>query len=857
MRKETIIIIVILIFLFLSPVHAAYQYVQLPNGKFEVTFKYNNPDAERVFIACGFNNYSPTATPMQRNEDGEWEYTIILEKGIYQYKYVVDGEWTADPDVEERTENMGNSVLRLVSNKIKGQFELSGELINRIIKEDKEDSLAFENEITLDLIGSVKRDNQKNMLSYNVGIKAEAGTDNIENISTEMDLLSVNKILLEDLNVTYYSNLFNVAFEANQDDKTDSFDYLGLLDANTESDDREFTENLNSFGDSRRLKLSGETEGYAYNAAITEYTNDITDDTSLKKYLGYFNTKKEFVDKKTQKTTGIIGVSALLYQPVVLDQIKERATSAAIFGEYQVANNLTLKGEYATIPLGSINESLSGTDRVADDQWRFMFDPRDYDLEADEINIVRIAGAFNGWNSADPDYQLSKEQTEGGEYIWVETFNLPQGTQYSWIVDGEWVPGGIGNLLTVGPRKDESLEQGSMYMAEVNYKKLDARRSFRERKKVYKLDYTLGMQTVDENAYLKVASDDLLFDEDANDAYFAGTRKYYGRGYYYPGISGLKLDLDLLYQPHYSEDDVIIHQMFKPGFEWEKPFPGLDYLKGYLMYSQGRNWSWDKIVHDDKNSDLISEVFLETKSKNIGSFKHIKLTADYRQDINIGLLSAETELLIPVDEIEYLKGSLDYVIGSTGDDIAQKPRVFVEGKIHNLPGIKDYLPYLIIGYEYDEGNLFEKKEFFDPDDDDDDENDWTQKVYSKLGLSIPDLTGFNASAGLEFMKIEDNFFTIPENPDEDSQYYLAKDRRFVEWYSLATANFAYDFPYQIRGELSLIYDLSHSEISEYEDYSLKLDLSKVITDCSTLKLSYNKKEGENRDIAMIMLETLF
>jgi len=164
---------------------------------------------------------------------------------------------------------------------------------------------------------------------------------------------------------------------------------------------------------------------------------------------------------------------------------------------------------------------------------------------------------------------------------------------------------------------------------------------------------------------------------------------------------------------------------------------------------------------------------------------------------------------------------------------------------------------LIIGYEYDEGNLFEKKEFFDPDDDDDDENDWIQKVYSKLGLSIPDLTGFNASAGLEFMKIEDNFFTIPENPDEDSQYYLAKNRRFVEWYSLATANFAYDFPYQIRGELSLIYDLSHSEISEYEDYSLKLDLSKVITDCSTLKLSYNKKEGENRDIAMIMLETLF
>jgi hypothetical protein len=35
-------------------------------------------------------------TPLSKTKDG-WECKIDLSKGKYVYKYIVDGDWTADP----------------------------------------------------------------------------------------------------------------------------------------------------------------------------------------------------------------------------------------------------------------------------------------------------------------------------------------------------------------------------------------------------------------------------------------------------------------------------------------------------------------------------------------------------------------------------------------------------------------------------------------------------------------------------------------------------------------------------------------------------------------------------------------
>jgi chromosome partitioning protein len=53
--------------------------------------------ADQVHIAGDFNNWSPTATPMKRNQNlGVWETCVAIPPGRYRYRLVVDGRWMQD-----------------------------------------------------------------------------------------------------------------------------------------------------------------------------------------------------------------------------------------------------------------------------------------------------------------------------------------------------------------------------------------------------------------------------------------------------------------------------------------------------------------------------------------------------------------------------------------------------------------------------------------------------------------------------------------------------------------------------------------------------------------------------------------
>jgi chromosome partitioning protein len=63
-----------------------------------VLFVTDAPDAQQVNLAGDFNNWSPTATPMQRIENGiGFQALLPLGPGRYRYRYVVDGRWNNDP----------------------------------------------------------------------------------------------------------------------------------------------------------------------------------------------------------------------------------------------------------------------------------------------------------------------------------------------------------------------------------------------------------------------------------------------------------------------------------------------------------------------------------------------------------------------------------------------------------------------------------------------------------------------------------------------------------------------------------------------------------------------------------------
>ncbi len=81
-----------------------------------VRFEYYNPQAKSVYLAGDFNNWSTTSHPMRKEEDGTFWIVLKLAPGKYEYKFIVDGQWTADPDNPITVGVYGNSLVRIGEN---------------------------------------------------------------------------------------------------------------------------------------------------------------------------------------------------------------------------------------------------------------------------------------------------------------------------------------------------------------------------------------------------------------------------------------------------------------------------------------------------------------------------------------------------------------------------------------------------------------------------------------------------------------------------------------------------------------------------------------------------------------------
>ncbi|PNQ72626.1 hypothetical protein C1T31_10785 [Hanstruepera neustonica] len=85
-------------------------------------------DAEKVIIAGSFNKWDEDYFKMNKTENG-WELSLQINPGIYEYRYIVDGEWIEDPGNPNKVENEYgefNSVIditKLVTINLKGFTE--------------------------------------------------------------------------------------------------------------------------------------------------------------------------------------------------------------------------------------------------------------------------------------------------------------------------------------------------------------------------------------------------------------------------------------------------------------------------------------------------------------------------------------------------------------------------------------------------------------------------------------------------------------------------------------------------------------------------------------------------------------
>lgn len=81
--------------------------------------------SKRVVVTGSFNNWDENALEMKRSADG-WELTLTLKPGVYEYKFIADGQWLHDPANPERRHNQYgtyNSLLRVTT---PVRFELEG-----------------------------------------------------------------------------------------------------------------------------------------------------------------------------------------------------------------------------------------------------------------------------------------------------------------------------------------------------------------------------------------------------------------------------------------------------------------------------------------------------------------------------------------------------------------------------------------------------------------------------------------------------------------------------------------------------------------------------------------------------------
>lgn len=65
-------------------------------GKRTVEFRLYNQSADVISLVGDFNHWNPENDLMQKGNDGIWRLKKRLPRGTFRYRYIIDGEWSAD-----------------------------------------------------------------------------------------------------------------------------------------------------------------------------------------------------------------------------------------------------------------------------------------------------------------------------------------------------------------------------------------------------------------------------------------------------------------------------------------------------------------------------------------------------------------------------------------------------------------------------------------------------------------------------------------------------------------------------------------------------------------------------------------
>ena len=85
-------------------------------GKKRVTFAMEAEPDSSVAVAGSFTNWEPVAlTPTENNGTAKFQKIVYLPEGRHEYKFVIDGNWSVDPNCREWTPNEYGTLNSIVN----------------------------------------------------------------------------------------------------------------------------------------------------------------------------------------------------------------------------------------------------------------------------------------------------------------------------------------------------------------------------------------------------------------------------------------------------------------------------------------------------------------------------------------------------------------------------------------------------------------------------------------------------------------------------------------------------------------------------------------------------------------------
>jgi len=86
-----------------------------PAGR-RVTFQLAANPKSDVFLTGTFNNWDPARHRMKdTRSNGKYTITLVLPKGQYEYKFVVNGSWMVDPECQNWVRNSLGTLNSLIT----------------------------------------------------------------------------------------------------------------------------------------------------------------------------------------------------------------------------------------------------------------------------------------------------------------------------------------------------------------------------------------------------------------------------------------------------------------------------------------------------------------------------------------------------------------------------------------------------------------------------------------------------------------------------------------------------------------------------------------------------------------------